>query len=53
MRTYHVEIVASSNKNGKTIAIEGLVLSAELKAIKEKLGDINKYPVGKKIKVKC
>ena len=52
MKTYHIEIVESGN-GGKTIAIDGLVLSAELKAIKEKLGDINKYPIGKKVKVKC
>ena len=52
MKTYHVEIVESCS-GGKTIAIKGLVLSAELKAIKEKLGDINKFPIGKKIKVKC
>jgi hypothetical protein len=52
MKTYNVEIVEARN-GGKTIAIEGLVLSAELKLIKEKLGDISKYSVGKKIKVKC
>lgn len=50
MKTYNVEIVKSFN-GGKTIAISGLILSAELKAIKEKLGDINKYPIGKKIKI--
>lgn len=52
MKTYHVEIVESCS-GGKTIEIDGFVLSAELKRIKEKLGDISKYPIGKKIKVKC
>lgn len=52
MKTYQVEIVKSSTGE-KTIQINGFVLSAELKAIKEKLGDINKYPVGKRLKIKC
>ena len=52
MKVYNVEIVKSIS-GGKTIQVDGLVLSAELKAIKEKLGDINKYPVGKKLKIKC
>lgn len=51
MKIYYVEIIESCGK--KTIAIKGLILSAELKAIKEKLGDIDKYPIGKKLKVKC
>ena len=52
MRTYKVEIVKSCNE-GKAISIEGLVLSRDLKVIREKLGDISKYPIGKKFKVKC
>lgn len=52
MKTYHVEIIAGCN-GSKTIAIKGLIIGSELKAIKEKLGDINQYPIGKKIKVKC
>ena len=52
MKSYNVEIVASV-EGRKTIAIDGLVLSTELNKIKEKLGDLNKYPVGKKIKIKC
>lgn len=52
MKTYNVKIVKSIS-GGKTIQIDGLILSAELKAIKEKLGDISKLPIGKEIKIKC
>ena len=51
MKSYQIEIVKSCNGE-KTIQVSGLILSAELKAIKEKLGDINNYPIGKKIKVR-
>lgn len=50
MKIYRVEIVKSCN-GGKTISISGFVVSSELKAIKEKLGNIDKYPIGKKITV--
>ena len=50
MKKYYVEIIKSCN-GGKTIAISGFVIGSELKAIKEKLGDIDKYPIGKKITV--
>lgn len=50
MKKYIVEIIKSCN-GGKTIAVSGLVVSSELKAIKEKLGDIDKHPIGKKIAI--
>lgn len=50
MERYEVEIVKGANGN-KTIVVKGFVLSKELKAIKEKIGDVNQYRVGKKFVV--
>ena len=46
---YQVEIIELNGK--KVLSVTGFVLSNELEAIKQKIGDINKYPVGKKLKV--
>ena len=43
---YYVRVVPDT-KGGKTIAIKGLVGGRELKIIKNKIGDVNKYPIGK------
>lgn len=50
MKTFVVEII--EHCGNRCISVSGFVLSSELKAIKEKLGDISKLPIGKKIKVK-
>ena len=49
MKIFEVEIIQLDGR--KTISVKGFVLSYELEAIKQKLGDINKYPVGKKLKI--
>ena len=50
MKTYQVEIIELNGK--KVLSVDGFVLSNELDAIKQKIGDINKYPVGKRLNVK-
>ena len=38
-------------EKNNTFSVKGYINGIELKAIKEKLGNIEKYPIGKKIKV--
>ena len=50
MKKYRIEIIELDGK--KVLSIGGFVLYDELQAIKKKVGDIDKYPIGKKITVK-
>lgn len=50
MKTYTVTVEMHDGK--KQLVIDGLILSKELDDIKRKLGDIEKLPVDKKIKVR-
>ena len=50
MKTYKIEIIQSNNK--KYLAIDCFILSEDLQKIKDKLGNIEQYPVGKKRTIK-
>lgn len=50
MKIYNVEIIELNGK--KVISVDGFVLYNELQLIKQKVGDISKYSVGTKLKIK-
>lgn len=50
MKEFYITI--EKHDGQRLLTVSGFVLSAELAAIKEKIGDINKLPLNKKIKVK-